>query len=111
MSNDKKELSDIHSDCGASEPYALQVTDDSMEPEFSINCIVIIDPVGQCSHGQFVFVEYEGVRWFRKYAEKEGKKYLLALNTSYPNILLDNSFDVIGVVIQKNENRKIKHYN
>ena len=41
-------------------------------PEFTNNCIVIIDPVGQCHHGQFVFVEYEGVRWFRKYEEKNG---------------------------------------
>ena len=32
MSTDNKELSDVHSDCGASEPYALQVTDNSMEP-------------------------------------------------------------------------------
>ena len=65
MSTQEDKLDDIHSDCGASEPYALQVTDDSMEPEFSNNCIVIIDPVGQCYHGQFVFVEYKGVRWFR----------------------------------------------
>jgi len=62
MSNDKKELSDIHSDCGASEPYALQVTDDSMEPEFPKNCIIIIDPVGNCDNGQYVFIEFDGVR-------------------------------------------------
>ncbi len=110
MSELKDKIDDIHSDCGASEPYALQVTDDSMMPEFSINCIIIIDPVGQCRHGQYVFVEYEGVRWFRKYEERNGKKYLIPLNNNYPEILLDNSFDVIGVVIQKNENRKIKHY-
>ena len=110
MSEHEKKIDDIHSDCGASEPYALQVTDDSMHPEFALNCIVIIDPVGQCRNGQYVFVEYEGVRWFRKYAVKDGKKYLIPLNNNYPEILLDNSFDVIGVIIQKNENRKIKHY-
>ena len=109
MSKNENKIDDIHSDCGASEPYALQVTDDSMEPEFSNNCIVIIDPVGQCHHGQFVFVEYEGVRWFRKYVEDGEKKYLLPLNQTYPSILLDNSFDIIGIVIQKNENRKIKY--
>ena len=32
MSTEDNKLDDIHSDCGASEPYALQVTDDSMEP-------------------------------------------------------------------------------
>ena len=41
MSTDNKELSDVHSDCGASEPYALQVTDNSMEPEFENNCVII----------------------------------------------------------------------
>ena len=110
MNEHEKKIDDIHSDCGASEPYALQVTDDSMHPEFALNCIVIIDPVGQCQNGQYVFVEYEGVRWFRKYVEKDSKKYLIPLNDNYPEILLDNSFDIIGVVIQKNENRKIKHY-
>ena len=45
MNEYEKKIDDIHSDCGASEPYALQVTDDSMHPEFTLNCIVIIDPV------------------------------------------------------------------
>ena len=106
----KENLSDIESNCGASEPFALQVTDNSMEPEFTEGCIVIIDPVGQCRNDQYVFVEYDGVRWFRQYLEKDSKKYLIALNNLYPDILLDNSFDVLGVIIQKNENRKIKHY-
>ena len=106
----EEDLKDIESNCGASEPFALQVMDNSMEPEFTEGCIVIIDPVGQCNDGQYVFVEYDGVRWFRQYLEKDAKKYLIALNNLYPDILLDNSFDVLGVIIQKNENRKIKHY-
>lgn len=110
MSIDNRELSDIHSDCGASEPYALQVTDDSMEPEFENNCIVIVDPVGYCSDGQYVFIEYEGVRWFRRYKIRKDKKYLIALNEIYPEILLDNSYDVLGIIIQKNIDRKITHY-
>tara|TARA_Y100000996_G_scaffold303877_2_gene241169 strand:- start:5988 stop:6323 length:336 start_codon:yes stop_codon:yes gene_type:complete len=110
MSTDNTELSDIHSDCGASEPYALQVTDDSMHPEFEKDCIVIIDPIKHCKNGQFVFVEYEGVRWFRQYIEKDNHKYLIALNSLYPEIILDNSFDIIGIIIQKNNNRKITHY-
>ena len=110
MSTDNKELSDVHSDCGASEPYALQVTDNSMEPEFENNCVVIIDPVGHCSDGQYVFVEYEGVRWFRRFDMKGEQKYLIALNDIYPEILLDNSYDVLGIIIQKNKDRKITHY-
>ena len=32
--NDDKQITDLNSECGSSEPYALQVTDNSMEPEF-----------------------------------------------------------------------------
>ena len=39
------------------------------------------------------------------------EKYLLALNNEYPEIKLDNSYDVIGIIVQKNVNRKITHYN
>ena len=106
----KEDLNDIESNCGASEPFALQVTDNSMEPEFNEGCIVIIDPVGQCIDGQYVFVEYDGVRWFRKFQEKDSKKYLIALNNIYPEILLDNSYDILGIIIQKNYKREIKHY-
>ena len=108
--SDKYDVQDAHSECGASEPYALQVTDDSMEPEFPNGCIVIIDPSGQCSNHSYVFIEYDGVRWFRKYSEIEGKKYLFALNDIYPEIQLDNSFDILGVIVQKNMKGDIKHY-
>ena len=107
----KDKLNELHSDCGASEPYALQVTDDSMEKEFPKDCIVIIDPTKVCKNGDYIFVEYEGVRWFRKYEERQDGKYLLALNDLYPEIKLDNSFDIIGLIVQKNVKRKITHYN
>ena len=69
-----------------------------------------LDPVGHCVDGQYVFVEYEGVRWFRRYEIRDNQKYLIALNDMYPEILLDNSFDVLGIIIQKNKDRKITHY-
>jgi hypothetical protein len=31
---ENNEITDLNSECGSSEPYALQVTDNSMEPEF-----------------------------------------------------------------------------
>ena len=57
------------------------------------------------------FVEYDGVRWFRKFKTIDGDNYLFALNNEYPEIKLDNSYDVIGIIVQKNVNRKITHYN
>tara|TARA_B100000586_G_scaffold252762_1_gene212963 strand:- start:250 stop:582 length:333 start_codon:yes stop_codon:yes gene_type:complete len=110
MSNPRDIGNELQSECGASEPYALQVTDDSMETEFPKDCIVIIDPSKSCKNTDFVFVEYDGVRWFRKYEERQDGKYLVALNDLYPEIKLDNSFDIIGLVVQKNVKRKITHY-
>ena len=55
-------------------------------------------------------IEKNGDAAIRELSKKFDKKNLIPLNNNYPEILLDNSFDVIGVVIQKNENRKIKHY-
>ena len=43
MSEETNQLTDMNSECGSSEPYALQVTDNSMEPEFPKDCIVIVD--------------------------------------------------------------------
>lgn len=111
MNNHRDIETELHSECGASEPYALQVTDDSMESEFPKDCIVIIDPTKNCKNGNFVFVEYDGVRWFRKYEERVDGKYLVALNNLYPEIKLDDSFDIIGLIVQKNVKRKITHYN
>ena len=65
----------------------------------------------RCVDGQYIFVEYDGVRWFRKFKEIDGDKYLLAVNDSYPEIKLDNSYDVIGIIVQKNVKREITHYN
>ena len=107
---ENNEITDLNSECGSSEPYALQVTDNSMEPEFPKDCIVIVDPSGSCVDGQYIFVEYDGVRWFRKFKTIDGDNYLLALNSEYPEIKLDNSYDVIGIIVQKNVNRKITHY-
>jgi len=107
---DYKKITGLYSECGASEPYALQVTDDSMELEFPKNSTVIIDPSGHCKDGDYIFVEYDGVRWFRKFIEKDNKRFLIALNDMYPEILLDNSYDILGVIIQKNVKGEIKHY-
>ena len=98
--------------CSMQEPFALQVLGDQMEPEFPDKCIVIIDPADQCRHGMYIFVEVEGVRWFRQYRrDADGKEWLVALNGLYPEIDLTGlEWKVLGVIIQRNVRRKIKHY-
>lgn len=104
---------DDSGNCSSSEPYALQVLGDSMEPEFPDECIVIIDPADSCGHEAYIFVDVEGVRWFRQYIKNEdGSEKLIALNDLYPEIELAGlEWKVLGVIVQRNIKRKIKHYN
>ena len=98
--------------CSLSEPYALQVLGNEMEPEFPDQCIVVIRPEDSCTDGMNVFVEVEGVRWFRQYRRDEtGRETLVALNDLYPEIDLTGlEWHVLGVIIQRNIRRQIKHY-
>ena len=98
--------------CELREPFAAQVLDNSMEPEFPERCVVLIDPVDRFGPGSFVFAEVDGERWFRQYREDgQGRRWLAALNEIYPDIEIGESgFQVLGVVIQRNIRRKIKHY-
>jgi len=98
--------------CSMHEPYALQVLGDEMAPEFPDRCIVIIEPTNQFGNGCYVFAEVEGVRWFRKYIKDTGgRERLVAENRVYPDIELDGlEWGVLGVIIQRNVRRKIKHY-
>lgn len=100
------------SDCSLSEPYALQVLGQDMEPEFPDKCIVIIDPSDKCGDGAYVFIEVEDSRWFRQYREDaHGNRWLSAVNDLYPDIELNGlEFRILGVIIQSNIRRKITRY-
>lgn len=99
-------------DCSLSQPYALQVLGDSMEPEFPDQCIVVIEPTQGARSGMYVFAEVEGTRWFRQYVrDAEGQEWLIALNERYPEIALGGlEWRVLGVIRQRNLRRQIKHY-
>jgi phage repressor protein C with HTH and peptisase S24 domain len=98
--------------CSMHEPYALQVLGDQMEPEFPDRCVVVVEPTDNRRNNSFVFAEVEGVRWFRKYIrDDDGTERLVAMNRIYPDIELDGlEWHVLGVIIQRNIRRKIKHY-
>ena len=111
MSNDDPK--DLFQDnpCTLNENYAVQVLGDSMEPEFPDRCVVIIHPADRCYNGAYVFAEVEGMRWFRQYIEDERGKRLVAINDRYPEIALDGlEWRILGVVVQRNIRRQIKHY-
>ncbi|MBK1731377.1 S24 family peptidase [Thiococcus pfennigii] len=97
--------------CSLHEPFALQVLGDEMEPELPDRCVIIVEPTDRCRDGMFVFVEVEGVRWLRQYRHDADGERLVACNPLYPQIDLKGlEWQVLGVVIQRNIRRQVKHY-
>jgi SOS-response transcriptional repressor LexA len=115
----KPPISDPLGSCSSSEPFALQVIGDSMEPEFPDECIVVIEPSDWCQHGMYIMALVEGVRWFRQYVKDASGERLVALNDIYPPIELDGlDWKVEGIIMQRNLRRRqtasgrreVKHY-
>ena len=102
----------FNSSCSTnSEPYALQNIGDMMSPEFSENCIIIIDPSMPIHNEAFVIVDFNDELYFRQYIEENGNKLLRCLNSAYTDILLDNNFEFRGCIVQqKQRNQKSLHY-
>ena len=94
-----------------SEPYALQNIGDMMSPEFSENCIIIVDPSMQIHPKAFVIVDFKDELYFRQYIEEDYKKILRCLNPEYKDIELGTIFKVRGCVVQqKQRKQKSLHY-
>ena len=94
-----------------SEPYALQNIGDMMSPEFSENCIIIVDPSIPIHNEAYVIVDFNDELYFRQYIEESGRKFLRCLNSSYSEIELNNFFEVLGCVTQqKQRKQKSLHY-
>jgi len=82
-----------------------------MSPEFSENCIIIVDPSMQIHPEAFVVVDFKNELYFRQYIEKGNKKILRCLNSGYKDIELGNIFKVRGCVVQqKQRKQKSLHY-
>ena len=94
-----------------SEPYALQNIGDMMSPEFSENCIIIVDPSIPIHNEAYVIVDFNDELYFRQYIEESDRKLLICLNSSYSEIELNNFFEVLGCVSQqKQRKQKSLHY-
>ncbi len=102
----------LNSSCSTnSEPFALQNLGDYMEPEFSENCIVIIDPGMQIHNHAYAIIRHEGELYFRQYLERGAQKFMVCLNTQHDDIELGDEFEVVGCVIQqKQRKQKGLHY-
>jgi len=110
MSETPQEL--LESNCSInSEPFALQNLGSYMEPEFSENCIVIIDPSMQIHNRAYAVVRYDGDLYFRQYIERGSDKFLVPLNTQHDEIEIKGEFETVGCVVQqKQRKQKALHY-
>ena len=94
-----------------SEPYALQNIDDMMAPEFSENCIIIVDPGMPIHHQAYAIIDYKDELYFRQYIEQNNRQFMRCLNSSHPEIELIDDFEVRGCVVQqKQRKQKSLHY-
>jgi len=90
------------SSCSGTEPFALQVLDDSMEPEFKKGCIIIIDASATVKHECYVMASVENGYIFRQLLI-EGDKYFIApLNPAYMHEKREVPFESLeGVIVQQ----------
>lgn len=103
-------MDEFYSSCAESEPFALQVLGDSMEPEFIDGAVIIIDPAAPRVDGAFVFATQGEEYIFRQLRmPAEGPPYLTALNDAYPDLPLAGGLaDVKGVIIRQTRRRRWK---
>jgi len=94
-----------------SEPYALHNIGDMMTPEFSENCIIIVDPGIPIHHQAYAIIDYKDELYFRQYIKQNNRQFMRCLNSSHPEIELINNFEVRGCVVQqKQRKQKSLHY-
>lgn len=89
------------SNCSGSEPFALMVLDDVMEPEFVERDIIVCEPEGVARDGSFVVAQVDGEYYFRQLQILEGGWYLKALKPGLPTLKLSGPDAISGVVILK----------
>ncbi|KTD69999.1 phage repressor [Legionella santicrucis] len=104
-------VSTVVSDSIGKNAFALQITDESMMPEFRINDVLIVDPDTSPKPGDFVVALIEGEQEVivRKYkqlsASKEAQQFeLIALNEDWADIEIGNvqKGKIIGSIIHLN---------
>ncbi len=100
------------STCIEAEPFALQVIDESMAPEFSLGCIIVVDPGERAKHGSFVLAEIDGEYIFRRLRCDDAGKVssLVALDPDQREIDIKHRPDCLrGVIVQRTGPRRRDH--
>jgi len=98
------------SSCGASEPFALRVIGNDMNPEFKDGNVIVIDPGGLVKDGCFVVANPNEEYIFRQLFIAKGIFTLRALEKGHEEITLSKGIDeIVGVVSQRSGRRRKEH--
>ncbi len=98
------------SSCGASEPFALRVIGDDMNPEFEDGHIIVIDPGGAVRDGCYVVANPNDEFIFRQLFIEDKRFILRATQPGFEEIELANGIgDIVGVVSQRAGRRRSEH--
>ncbi|EGQ3466516.1 S24 family peptidase [Staphylococcus pseudintermedius] len=74
--------------------FALQVNGDSMEPMFEDKEIIFIDKTKQINSGQIGIFVIDGEAYLKKVFINEEGIRLVSLNSKYPDLHFDSSYDI-----------------
>jgi len=101
-------LDQQQSGCEESEPFALQVLGDDMEPEFPNGCIVVSEPNAVVSDGSYVIAKHDGEYIFRQLNidTGSGQWTLSALKPGLPVLKISGRDDVRARVVQSTNGRR-----
>jgi DNA polymerase V len=95
--------------CATSEPFALRVLGNSMEPEFVEGHIITIEPDGVLKNGSYVFAVYEEEYIFRQLLIENGRYFLKPSNKEYPTLEIAELSAIKGVITQRSGSRRKEH--
>jgi DNA polymerase V len=101
-------LDQSHSGCSESEPFALQVLGDDMEPEFPNGCIVIGEPNAVVADGSYVIARHDDDYIFRQLhiSAQSGQWTLSAIKEGLPVLQIAGREDVRARVVQSTNGRR-----
>lgn len=84
--------------------FTIPVEDGAMDPRFSEGDLVYADPEIEAKPGNFVIAFVSDTPFLRRLVQTGAKKYLVALNTSWPGtepISVDETVEVVATVVGK----------
>lgn len=82
--------------------FVVEITGDSMWPDFTEGTLIIVDPTITPKHRSYVLCQLHKTNEiiFRQYIEERTEKLLKPINYAYKTIPLQKTDAVIGVIIQ-----------